>query len=299
MEQNRIEEPDGRAEPDGIAEPDRTEETNGRGEPDKTEKPEQLHTSADGTKYASKVVEPKISKYLRYFVILVLFGSIALIGLQVIIGLEEGVTLDNILQENAYFFFFTITTLVYMAFPGIIQKKMGFVVDSRLIVVITLFIFAGTFLGQAFSFFERFYWWDVMLHTISGIILGLIAFALTSALNDSSKANLTLNPFYVALFSFTFAVAAGALWEIGEYTMDWLLGTNMQCWKDDPAMYLTGNPDYQSAEIIDTMQDLMVSTIGAFVVSVTGYYYLARGKPFMETKKIIKPPKSEKKGKTK
>ncbi|MCL2549666.1 MAG: hypothetical protein FWE78_01825 [Methanimicrococcus sp.] len=262
------------------------------------EEPEQFDVPADDSKYASGVVEPKISKYLRYFVIFVLFGSIALIGFQVFIGLEEGVTIDDIFQENVYFFFFIITTLIYMAFPGIIQKKMGFVVDSRLIVVITLFIFAGTFLGQAFSFFDRFPWWDVMLHTISGIILGLIAFALTSALNDSSKSNLTLNPFYVALFSFTFAVAAGALWEIGEYTMDWLFGTTMQCWNDDPAAYLTGNPAYQSAEIIDTMQDLMVSTAGALAVSIVGYYYLSRGKPFMETKKIKKIPKPAEKEKS-
>jgi len=255
--------------------------------------------SADDSDYVSEVVEPKLSKYLRYFVILVLFGSIALIGLQVFEGLEDGVTIDDIYQENFYFVFFTILTLIYMTFPGIIQKRMGFVVDSRLIVVITLFIFAGTFLGQAYNFFERFSWWDIMLHTISGIILGLIAFALTSALNESKKAGLTLNPFYVALFSFTFAVAAGALWEIGEYTTDWLFGTSTQCWHHDPASYLTGNPAYQSAEIIDTMQDLMVSTIGALVVSVIGYYYLSRGKPFMEAKKIKKCPKPKEEDKSK
>ena len=259
---------------------------------------EQFDISADDSEYASKVVEPKISKYLRYFVIFILFGSIALIGLQVFEGLEDGVTLDDIFQENLYFVFFTIMTLIYMAFPGIIQKRMGFVVDSRLIVVITFFIFAGTFLGQAYNFFERFSWWDIMLHTISGIILALIAFALTSALNDSKKAGLTLNPFYVALFSFTFAVAAGTLWEIGEYTMDWLFGTSTQCWHHDPAMYLTGNPAYQHAELIDTMQDLMVSTIGALVVSVIGYYYLSRGKPFMEAKKLKKSPKPKEEDKS-
>ncbi|WNY22748.1 hypothetical protein MmiHf6_00330 [Methanimicrococcus hongohii] len=242
--------------------------------------------SQDSDEYA-ELVEPRISKYLRYFVLFVLFSSIALIAWNVFTGLEDGVTLDNILQENIYFFFFTIMTLVYMSLPGLIQRRMGFVVDPRLIVVISVFIFAGSFLGQAFSFFDRFAWWDTMLHTISGIILGLIAFALTSALNDSKKAHLDLNPFYVALFSFTFAVAGGAIWEIVEYLMDWIFGTTMQCWDEDAASYLTGNPAYQSAAIIDTMEDLMVDAIGALIVSVVGYFYLSNGRPFMRAKKMI------------
>ncbi|MDL2261452.1 hypothetical protein LJC08_04385 [Methanimicrococcus sp. OttesenSCG-928-J09] len=249
----------------------------------KNTKTEKCETSQ---KYASGVVEPKISRYIRYFVMFVLLASIALIALQIFVGLEDGVTIDDLLQENIYYFFFIITTLIYLALPGIVQKRMGFVVDPRLIIVISLFIFAGSFLGQAFSFFDRFAWWDTMLHTISGIILGLIAFALTSALNDSEKSTLKLNPFYVALFSFTFAVAIGALWEIAEYTMDWLFETTMQCWNEDAAAYLTGNPAYQDAAIIDTMEDLIVDTIGALIVSFVGYFYLVRGKPFMETKRI-------------
>lgn len=253
----------------------------------KSQETENCHDSDD---YVGGVIEPKISRYLRYFVLFVLFVSIALLVWQVVDGLEDGVTIDSLLQENIYYFFFILTTLIYMSLPKLVQKRMGFVVDQRLVVVISLFIFAGSFLGQAFSFFDRFYWWDTMLHTISGILLGLIAFALTSALNDSEKSALKLNPFYVALFSFTFAVAAGALWEIGEYSMDWIFGTTMQCWNEDPAAYLTGNPAYQDAAIIDTMEDLMVDTFGALIVSVVGYFYLSRGKPFMETKRIRECP---------
>ncbi|MDR0767284.1 MAG: hypothetical protein LBE57_02380 [Methanosarcinales archaeon] len=239
--------------------------------------------SNESEEYAD-LVEPKISKYLRYFVLFVLFVSIALVTLSIFMGLE-GMTPDEILYENIFYFFFIIMTLIYMSLPGLIQKKMGFVVDQRLIVVITLFIFAGTFLGQVFHFFDHFTWWDKMLHAISGVILGLIAFALVSALNNSTKAGMQLNPFFVALFSFTFAVAVGALWEIAEYMSDWLFGTAMQCWDQDPASFLTGNP-IQGAAIIDTMEDLMVSTIGALIVSVTGYFYLSRGKPFMSVKRI-------------
>lgn len=243
-------------------------------------------TKPDPADFVSRVIEPKISKYLRYFVWFVLLASIALLAWDVFTGLEDGVTMDDILQENIYYFFFIIMTLIYMSLPGFIQRRMGFVVDQRLIVVISLFIFGGSFLGQALSFFDHFAWWDTMLHMISGIILGLIAFALTSALNASEKSTLSLNPFYVALFSFSFAVAGGALWEIAEYGMDWIFGTTMQCWDENAAAYLTGNPAYQDAAIIDTMEDLIVDTVGALIVSFVGYFYLSKGKPFMEATKI-------------
>jgi hypothetical protein len=242
------------------------------------------------SKYETEVIEPKISRYVRYFVWGALCLSIVSLGIQLFLGLEDGTRLTDLLEERIYYFFFIMVTLIYMALPKLIQKKMGFVVDQRLVVVVTLFIFAGTFLGQALSFFDRFFWWDTMLHTISGVILGLLAFALTSALNNSERTKVTLNPFYVALFSFTFAVAIGGLWEIGEYMMDWIFKTTMQCWNDDPSLYFTGN-DYQGAAIIDSMEDMIVSTLGAIVVSVIGFFYLSHGKSFMETKKLQKPRK--------
>jgi len=244
--------------------------------------------SAQSSEYETRVIEPKISRYVRYFVWGVLCLSITSLVIQLFIGLEDGTGLTDLLEERIYYFFFILVTLGYMALPKLIQEKMGFVVDQRLVVVVTLFIFAGTFLGQALSFFDRFFWWDTMLHTISGVILGLLAFALTSALNNSERTKVALNPFYVALFSFTFAVAIGGLWEIGEYMMDWIFKTTMQCWNDDPSLYFTGN-DYQGAAIIDSMEDMIVSTLGAIVVSVIGYFYLSRGKSFMEAKKLQKP----------
>ena len=35
-----------------------------------------------------------------------------------------------------------------------------------------LFVFASLFLGEFRSFYERFWWWDVLLHATSGLLLG-------------------------------------------------------------------------------------------------------------------------------
>lgn len=77
--------------------------------------------------------------------------------------------------------------------------------------------------------------------------------------------------------------------------MDWFFQTTMQCWNEDATTYLTGNPNYQNVALINTMEDLIVDTVGALLVSVVGYFYLSKGKPFMEAKKIREPDETSKK----
>ena len=60
----------------------------------------------------------------------------------------------------------------------------------------------------------------------------------------------------MAIFSFAFAVAVGALWEIFEFSMDSILGLNMQ-----------------KSGLVDTMWDLIVDTIGAVISSIYGCFY--------------------------
>ncbi|MCL2142307.1 MAG: hypothetical protein FWH46_05470 [Methanimicrococcus sp.] len=237
-------------------------------------------------KCTDKVVESKVSKYLRYFVWFVLIVNILLFLYQAYRSYStDGVIFDNeLINESFYFFFFTVMTLIYMSLSGFIQKKMKIVIPPHLISMIALFIFLGTFLGQAMGFFAYFFWWDKMLHTISGMILGLIAFAVISAFNDSDF-DFRLGPIYAAIVSFLFAVAVSGLWEVAEYSFDCIFGTTMQCWNDDPTQYFTGLPE-QGAGLIDTMEDLIVATIGAFIVSVVGYSYLKKGKSFMESKRL-------------
>ena len=38
-----------------------------------------------------------------------------------------------------------------------------------------LFVFLSLFLGSAMDFYYHFWWWDLVLHTASGFLLGIIA----------------------------------------------------------------------------------------------------------------------------
>ena len=62
---------------------------------------------------------------------------------------------------------------------------------------------------------------------------------------------------FVALFAFVFAIGLGTIWEIFEFGMDSLFGTNMM-----------------KSGLKDTMCDLIVNCIGALTISVLGWGYL-------------------------
>jgi hypothetical protein len=93
----------------------------------------------------------------------------------------------------------------------------------------------------------------------------MLGFMFVYILNEDDKVDLHMRPSFVALFAFFFAVGIGAIWEIFEFGMDEYFGTNMQ-----PA-----TPSDPSG-LTDTIHDLIVDSVGAAVVGLGGWRYLAR-----------------------
>lgn len=121
--------------------------------------------------------------------------------------------------------------------------------------LIVLFIYATLFLGEVHGFYTRFWWWDVVLHTGSGMAFGFLGFLILYSFFRAGKFDAP--PSLIAFFSFSVSLAIGVLWEIVEFTIDYVFGINMQ---------KTG--------LVDTMWDLIVNTIGALIAALSGYAYL-------------------------
>ena len=142
---------------------------------------------------------------------------------------------------------------------------MPLVLDARLQVKIPyefetlafLFAYLSLFLGEVLDFYNRFWWWDIVLHISSGFLLGITGFLLVYVLNEDKKINFDLSPFFIALFAFMFAMGFGGIWEIFEFSADELFGLNMQ-----------------KSGLQDTMWDLIVDAIGALFISILGYRFL-------------------------
>lgn len=132
-----------------------------------------------------------------------------------------------------------------------------------------VFIFASFYLGEVQDFYHRLWWWDIALHTTAGLLMGMLGFLLVYVLNESKRVEFNMTPGFIAFFAFTFGLAIGSVWEIFEFGMDQLLGTNMQ-------KPMLGDP----SGLTDTMWDIIVNAIGAFVISFIGYVYLRSRKSF-------------------
>ena len=156
---------------------------------------------------------------------------------------------------------FLITGILLLTLlPMVLRKRFAVYLPPEFELLAILFIFASLFLGEIRGYYAKFIWWDVVLHTGSGLLLGIMGFLLVYLLNQEEKIELHMKPNFVALFSFVFAVAMGAVWEIFEFAVDGLFGFNMQ-----------------KSGLIDTMWDLIVDTLGALVIAMLGYGYMKRG----------------------
>jgi hypothetical protein len=162
--------------------------------------------------------------------------------------------------------FLTAVVIGLTLIPALLFRRHRVIIPPEFQLISALFIFLSLFLGSALDFYYHFWWWDLMLHTASGFLLGMIGFITLYLLNQTDRLPPELTPAFRCFFGFTFAVTLGVLWEIFEFTMDQLWpGLDMQS---------TGI----GTGVVDTMKDLIVDTIGALVVALMGYAYLKTGR---------------------
>lgn len=168
-------------------------------------------------------------------------------------------------------------TFVPDAVENITKNRIRF--SSGVKIAIVLFIFGSELLGEIRSFYEIFPWWDNLLHSVSGVILGLIGFMIVYGLNESENTSVNLSPLLVSAFAFFFALACGALWEIFEFSGDRLLGLNMQKFRPPVGTteLVTASWRYD-AGLIDTMTDIILDAVSAFGISLLGYIKIKAGK---------------------
>lgn len=153
--------------------------------------------------------------------------------------------------------------IIISLYPLLLAKHFHLRIPTEFQLLTIGFVFASVFLGEVHSYYTKFWWWDIVLHTGSGFLLGIIGFLLVYVLNESDRVDLHMRPGFVAFFAFLFALGMGALWEIFEFSMDSLFAMNMQ-----KPMF----GDYSG--LTDTMWDLIVDAGGALVISILGYGYL-------------------------
>ena len=211
----------------------------------------------------------------------------------------------QVLNRNYENVFLCALTLLLLIMPSLMQITFRVELPTTLEIIILIFIFAAEILGEIREFYLIFPFWDTALHTLNGFLAAAIGFSLVDLLNRSERTVFNLSPLFTAIVAFCFSMTIGVVWEFFEFGMDQLAGFDMQ--KDtvihvirsvtlDAAGHNVpyeisgitetvvngqelGLGGYLDIGLIDTMQDLIVNFVGAFVFSVIGFFYVKnRGK---------------------
>ncbi len=151
--------------------------------------------------------------------------------------------------------FLALLTLAATMVPAMLADRYHLRLPMAFFAAIVLFLFATLFLGEAFDFYNIFWWWDVAMHASAAIGFGLVGVIIALLMFEGNR--YAAPPWAVGLIGLTFAVSIGVLWEVFEYFMDASFGLNMQ-----------------KSGLQDTMWDLITNAGGGLVGASAGYAYL-------------------------
>lgn len=224
-----------------------------------------------------------------------------------------GILVRSLMLGNLNSAFICLMTLCLFSVPAIIKRTFNVKLPETLEIIVLFFIFCAEILGELGNYYMSYPHWDLMLHSTWGFLCAALGFALVDIINQNDKIKFNLSPVYVAVVAFCFSMTVGVFWEFFEFTADTLLGTDTQKdtiiteitstllneAKDGAAVTVSGikgtviNDEvvingYIDVGLRDTMEDLFVNFIGAFIFSIIGYVYIkhrgnnSRAKKFAE-----------------
>lgn len=201
--------------------------------------------------------------------------------------------------------FILVLTLALFTIPQITERLFNIEIPNFLELIVILFVFSSTILGELGDFYGYFNMWDTILHTINGFLASGIGFSFVYLLNKNAD-GINLSPLFLAIVTFCFSMTIGIMWEFIEYSADHWMNMDMQkdriiqelnsvsIGEDNNTVHHIGNIEqtivesrdesgndiktiidggYLDIGINDTIKDLFVNLIGAATFSIFGYLY--------------------------
>ncbi len=160
----------------------------------------------------------------------------------------------------------SIIAFIFTFLPQLFERFFNIKLPAELEVLMIFFIYGLLYFGKIKGFYSEFWLVDILVNLLSASVLGFVGLTIMYSLYKDNKLN--ASPFFVAFFAFLFAVAIGSLAEVVEFTLDNLLGFNLQ------------------KSVVETMKDMIVNLAGAFIVSSLGYKHMKEGKSILISKYV-------------
>lgn len=154
-----------------------------------------------------------------------------------------------LILRDYFMIFSALVAIIGSLVPAILYRHWRIVLPIELDLILTGFVGVHFIFGELHDFYLKYWWFDLLLHDFSGFIIGIVGFVWSYVLLYTNR--IKANPWFVVVFTISLAMAAGAVWEIFEFSMDQLFGFNMQ-----------------KSGLRDTMGDLIVCAAGSIFASI-------------------------------
>ncbi len=175
---------------------------------------------------------------------------------------------------NIIFLIILLITFIYNYFNGIHDKYFRIILTAVLVSLVNIiyikffspkykmnyniilfFIFASMYAGNILNLYKFIYFYDKILHFISGIALGYIGFDIVQ-----NNLNISEHKLFTFIFIMSFGAGCAGLWEIYEFITDAVFGFTSQ-----------------NSSLKDTMYDIICGILGCLIWLVY-YFWLIKQK---------------------
>ena len=159
--------------------------------------PKKFTSPSERADYLSDRTNRQLTAFLK---ILLLFGA----------GLE-------FLQGNWLAGLATLGVLVVCVLPVLISQEFDMKIPPEFELCAVLFVMASLFLGEVQGYYQKFWWWDLLLHGASGLLLGIFGFLLLRCYSFGSDPIAGL----LQLFSLSrrLGIGRGRRWQFGSSSL--------------------------------------------------------------------------------
>jgi len=139
--------------------------------------------------------------------------------------------------------------------PALLEREYDLPMDAGLVLWITTAVFLHA-LGTT-GFYVTVGTWDTITHALSASIVAAAGYAFFRAVNVHTD-HVHIPPTMMGVFILVFVLAAGVIWELFEFLVDW------------SAAQLELDAVLVQHGIDDTIRDLVFDAIGAVIVTLWG-----------------------------
>lgn len=170
--------------------------------------------------------------------------------------------------------------ILLMLIPLFVKGKLKVNISPIVEELYLIYIFFALLLGFGFSFYEDVALYDKIFHLLSGALFALMIVDLMSHYNRKNELSRSLiSPMFVTSFAFAVTTTLLVVWEAYEFVIDTITFNLDEGTKSNMQRYLWGitNPMFpQPYGLFDTMMDLILGVIGAFIMAIFAFIVLKK-----------------------